>query len=159
MLSHIQKINPEATGYESSSLTEEKEKVQRALEEAGRLASKLRMARCSPRIIQLDAMSKQKHGKQRKAIQQIETAKLASEYRQFRQGVDDLMASLRPAYMNQIKGAPTVSISEQRELGLVGRVKINQLATGGGAAMMKEGNVVRVRVGDHHLKYLANTFC
>ena len=93
-------------------------------------------------------------------VQRVETAKLAQEHRRLCAGVEELLGRYRAAHpassSSSIKTAPILSIGKEKKGPvLVGRVRFS----GGGGEKGEEAvRAIPVRVGEHHLQFLASKF-
>ena len=140
---------PEATGEEKeSAATVQYERLQRTMEEAGRFMARVNAARCAPKVVSLvglgAAAGAQKPAQDSRVAQKVEAARMVSEYRRLREGVEAVFAELRPS-VTGIKGAASDMgpISAGTDLPLVGRVRVKAPA-GGGHGAMAEGVPVLV---------------
>lgn len=175
---------PASAGRGAEAEEEARAKLRRTLHEVNRLAARVHGARCAPRVVRLRLAGRGEEGGKKKAPAsasasasvardacvrgQVEAAKLALDYRRLREGVEEVLGAYRAAATtaagpaSYIRKAPVLDIGGAKSTPrLVGRVRVRSSSAPAAPAGKQQPSrlqCVPVRIGDRHLRVLAERF-
>lgn len=178
-------LPPPASAGRGAEVEEEaRAKLRWTLHEVNCLAARVQGARCTPRVVRLRLAGRGEEGEKKKVPAsasasasvardacvrgQVEAAKLALDYRRLREGVEEVLGTYRAAAAtaagstSYIRKAPVLDIGGSKSIPrLVGRVRVRSSsapAVPAGEQQSSRLQCVPVRVGDRHLRVLAERF-
>lgn len=188
---------PDAAGRGAEAEEEARAQLRRTLQQVNRLAARVHTARCAPRVVRLrlaggggkEAQQCKTKGTASASASgsaacdacvrgEVETAKLAMDYRRLRAEVEQVLGAYRAAAATAgatpggparpaafIRKAPILDIAAAKgaatvaEPRLVGRVRVRlSMETDQEPQQPFRPQCIPVRVGDHHLRLLAERF-